>query len=159
MKKTFLMIALLSALTITAAQAKEKPYGVAGCGWGSQLFDKNSSQVLAATTNASSYTQFFGISSGTSNCTDDGTVDSAKATPMFIEANRSALANDVARGNGEAVATLSHMMGCEDSVVFASALQKNYQQIFSNQDVSSNEISGRIVHVVKQGNLVCHNVI
>lgn len=52
---------------------------VGGCGWGSKLFDGQQGvapQVLAVTTNGTSGNQTFGITSGTSGCSQDGVVKS-----------------------------------------------------------------------------------
>jgi hypothetical protein len=86
-------------------------YGPAGCGLGSLIFEPNSgfTQIFAATTNGTFGSQTFGISSGTSNCTDSsGGSDSAKA---FVETNRTALAKDIARGQGETIESLSRLGG------------------------------------------------
>src|SRR5690348_10000976 len=63
---------LSSATGTAAANTNLAGYGVAGCGFGSMLFGKQPGfiQVLAATTNGTFGSQTFGISTGTSNCTD-----------------------------------------------------------------------------------------
>jgi len=98
-----------------AANTNVAGFGTAGCGLGSMLFGKQPGmiQVLAATTNGSFGTQTFGITSGTSNCTDMSSgPGSAKA---FIETNREALAKDIARGQGETISSLSSLAGCQNS--------------------------------------------
>ena len=147
MKKIFATIALLAVVSVTPAMAR--PYGKAGCGLGNLAFDKNS-QVLAATTNGTSASQMFGITSGTSNCTDDGTVKTSMQVPLFIEANQLALATDVARGSGETIANLSQVMGCSDPGYFATALQRNYSHIFTTQNVPATAVTDSIRNVVKQ---------
>jgi len=144
------LILVMSATLIIASPAfAEKDYGTAGCGWGSQVMGKGGSQILAATTNDTSYTQVFGITSGTSNCTDDGTVKTAKLMPVFIESNRVSLANDIARGNGETIASLSEILGCGNSALLGAELQKNYQAIFPNEAVSNDKVAGSIMEVIK----------
>jgi hypothetical protein len=157
MKKYIILLAVVAFSSSSAFAAKA--YGPAGCGLGNLIFKKDN-QILAATTNGSSDSQMFGITSGTSNCTDDGAVASAKQVPLFIEANRMALANDVARGSGETVANLSQVMGCSNAAVLASVLQRNYRSIFTSEKAESTEISGNIMAIVKKDDKVmCRNVI
>jgi len=150
MKKIILMVAVVAMSA--SAYAKGKPYGSAGCGLGSLIFDdKHSlvSQVLASTTNGSSGSQTFGITSGTSNCTDEGTVADNRVIPLFVEANQTALAKDVARGEGETLSTLSSVMGCSDSTRVGTILQKNYERIFPSSSVGATDVTNTIVNVIK----------
>ena len=119
----FLLLVSLVAFSSVAMAAK--PYGMAGCGLGNMLFDKNN-QVLAATTNGSSGSQTFGISSGTSNC-----VTASEQTAMiknFIEANYESLVTDMAKGQGDSVKTLSSFYGC-NSDKFATELKSRYEVV------------------------------
>ena len=119
----FLLLVSLVAFSSVAMAAK--PYGMAGCGLGNVLFDKNV-QVLAATTNYSSFSQTFGISSGTSNC-----VTASEQTAMiknFIEANYESLVTDMAKGQGDSVKTLSSFYGC-NADTFATELKTRYEAV------------------------------
>ena len=149
MKKYALLFAAEAAVLVSG-QVSAREYGVAGCGLGSVLMGKDSGQVLAVTTNGSTYSQLFGISSGTSNCTDDGTTKAAMQVPMFIESNRVALANDVARGSGETLANLSEVMGCANAARFASTLQRNYSVIFPSEKVETAQITDSIKNIVRK---------
>lgn len=123
-------------------------YGSAGCGLGSLIFEPNNSftQVFAATTNGSSGTQTFGISSGTSNC--DGQPATAQAVRNFIVANRARLSVDVARGRGETVEALSALAQCRDQAVLAGTLQRNFSSIFPSAQVSDAQVSQRMLRVM-----------
>jgi len=147
MKKILYPVAL--GLLLATSAFAGKPYGAAGCGLGSLAMGKGGSQILAATTNGTSYSQIFGITSGTSNCTDDGTVKVAKRVPMFVETNRVSLASDIARGSGETVASLSEMVGCKNSGQFATTLQRNYKTIFPSEAVENEAVAKSILNVVK----------
>jgi hypothetical protein len=119
----FLLLVSLVAFSSVAMAAK--PYGMAGCGLGNIFFGKDS-QVIAATTNGSSGSQTFGISSGTSNC-----VTASEQTAMiknFIEANYESLVTDMAKGQGDSVKTLSSFYGC-NSDSFASELKTRYEVV------------------------------
>ena len=150
MKKQFVLVTI-AGLMLVAGQAQAGHFGAAGCGLGSQLFKNNdkTSQVLGGTTNGTSGSQTFGITSGTSNCTDDGTVTSQGEIPLFIEANQVALANDIARGSGETLASLSEILGCSDVKHLGSTLQKSYGQIFTTQNIKESNVTSSILDSVK----------
>lgn len=124
MKLLSAIVALGLVVAGTAAHAEKKQslhdqfsgqgYGMAGCGLGSVVFgDKPGMiQVVAATVNHTAYSQSFGITSGTSNCGEAG--KQARANE-FIEVNKVALENDLARGAGESIVALGEVMGCQNS--------------------------------------------
>lgn len=158
-----LALTLISfSLMVPMAQAKKslhdkftgQGYGLAGCGLGSVIFGPKPGfvQVLAATTNGTSGNQTFGISSGTSNC-EPGRTASASAV-NFIEANKIALANDIARGQGETLSNLSSLYGCADSKNIGQVLKENYQVIFPSHQVRPVEIENSIKSVLSE-NKVC----
>lgn len=125
-------------------------YGPAGCGLGSMLFEADSgfTQIFAATTNGSSGTQTFGISSGTSNCEDaGGGAESAKA---FVETNRAALAKDIARGRGETITSLSELAGCQNARAVGRKLQRSFKTIFPNAKVSDEQVSQSVLGLLKR---------
>lgn len=119
-----LIIALLALGSISAQAA----VGQAGCGLGNQLLGNEPGfiQVFAATLNGTSGNQTFGITSGTSNCMDS---KGNAAVEAFVEANQVALNNDISRGSGETVSTLSSMLSCANGKVAAQALQSSYENI------------------------------
>lgn len=146
-------ITILSALAfiLVAGTAQAKHFGMAGCGLGSLVFkdDEMATQILAATTNGTSGNQTFGITSGTSNCTDDGVATAQGKVPLFIETNQLALANDIARGQGETLESLAAVLGCSDSARLGSTLQRNYDSIFSNENIRSSNVTGSILETVR----------
>lgn len=140
-----------------AGQLQARDYGDAGCGLGSQLFHDNTKtdQVLASTTNGTTGTQWFGISSGTSNCVDSATVKSEAKVQLFIEANRLAIAKDISRGQGETLSTLAELLNCQDGSI-GPVLQKNYDAIFPNRDTSAAKMSEAIRSTLRNSNLQCN---
>ena len=110
-------------------------YGVAGCGLGSMVFgnQEGAMQVIAATLNGTGM-QTFGITSGTSNC-GPSAFSSAEAK-AFIDNNAVALENDVVRGQGETLATLSKIMKCDEAVL-GTTLKNNYKSIYSSGEASA----------------------
>lgn len=142
---------LVFAFTLIAGigAARAAGYGMAGCGLGSMAFGAKPGiiQVLAATTNGLFGTQTFGITTGTSNCTDaGGGTASAKA---FIQTNREALAKDISRGGGETVNSLAMLSGCPDSAKVGGSLQKSFDQIFPSATVSDTQVSDNVVGVLR----------
>jgi hypothetical protein len=119
--------------SVWAADKKvQDGYGMAGCGLGSMVIKDNTMmQIFAATTNGTSASQTFGISTGTSNCTADGVVAIDKEAEAFVEATRSELLNNIAAGNGQYLATLASLYGCNaDSVsLFGQIAQKNFEAL------------------------------
>ena len=150
MKRNLLIIAAALCIPSVALAANDN---VGGCGWGSKLFDNQKGvapQVLAVTTNGTSGNQTFGISSGTSGCSQDGAVHSAWKTAAFIDANMNRLALDMSRGQGESLTALGNLMGVSpsDQIAFNSALQSNFNEVFSSSTVSSNEIAVGVKNVL-----------
>src|SRR5215831_2099744 len=130
MRKILIAIILSTVPALTYAQQNN----VGTCGWGSKLFDGQSGiapQSLAATTNASG-TQTFGVTSGTSGCTQDGVVKSTWKTAMFIDGNKDRLARDMSIGNGETLDSLAHLIGVreQDRAAFSRSMQANVSVIF-----------------------------
>lgn len=156
MSKSILFSLAIALLYVNGAEAK-KLYGTAGCGLGNMVFGKDN-QILAATTNGTSNSQMFGITTGTSNCQDHG-ASASNRLPAFVESNKVALANDVARGEGVTLAALSEVLGCSDTAKVSASLQKNYTQIFPNGKSETDQVTDSIIDVVKTDGLECENVI
>jgi len=128
--------------------AYSRPYGMAGCGLGTLVMDKRSSQVLVATTNGTGF-QTIGITLGTSNCVDEATSQVADKMDKYIHINKIQLAGDVAKGNGETIVALSEVIGCQSSQNLGSALKANYRDVFAN-DFTTNEVTDSIITVIQQ---------
>jgi hypothetical protein len=139
--KKILIAAVLSAVPAIAFAADN----IGGCGWGAKLFDKQSGlapQVLAVTTNGTSGNQTFGITSGTSGCTQDGLVKSNWKTAMFIDGNKERLARDMSAGNGETLDSLAHLIGVreEHRATFNRAVQENLSRIFPSGNTATEQV-------------------
>ena len=83
-------IVIAALATLAAASSMAAQNNVGSCGWGSKVFQGQSGvapQVLAVTTNGTSGNQTFGITFGTSGCTQDGVVSSTWKTAMYIDGN------------------------------------------------------------------------
>lgn len=136
-----LVCAAVIAMLPAAAFAKGEN-NVGSCGWGTKLFDGQAGvapQVLAATTNGTSGNQTFGVTTGSSGCTQDGVVKSNWKTAMFIDGNKEKLARDMSTGQGETLESLASVMGVRDEhkPAFFRVTKENFAKIFSDENVST----------------------
>lgn len=153
---------LVGALTLAslAPVAKADGYGTAGCGLGSIIFKDKPGfiQVIAATFNGTSANQTFAISSGTSNC--GSSEISEAAAEAFIQTNREAFAKDVARGNGETIASLASLAGCSDAAAVGAVLQSSFSAIFPAASASDKQVSSSAVETLRaHAELSCDQLI
>ncbi|HHH48313.1 MAG TPA: DUF3015 domain-containing protein [Gammaproteobacteria bacterium] len=108
MKKTVLSLALAAAALPGFALADSGP----GCGFGTQIFKGQSglfAHVLAATTNGSTYNQYFGLTSGTLDCNPTSVVSNEFERVNFVAANLDNLSQEMAQGAGSHMQALAAM--------------------------------------------------
>ncbi len=151
MKKLVLALAVGALFPLTSFAQQNN---IGECGWGSKVFHGQrgiAPQVLAVTTNGTSGNQTFGITSGTSGCTQDGTVKSAWKTAMFIDSNRTKLARDIAVGQGETLDSLAQLLGVEqnDRLAFATAAKQNFGKLFPSQEVNTQDVVASLRSVLE----------
>jgi len=91
-----------------------------------------------ATTNGTFGSTTFGISSGTSGCTNDGKVWAEERTNVFVAATFDGLTAEMAQGEGEHLASLATMMGVpvEQHPQFFALAQERYQELVRAGDTS-----------------------
>lgn len=149
--KKLVAVTALAALFPAIAIAQQNNIG--SCGWGSKVFDGQSGlapQVLGATTNGTFGNQTFGITSGTSGCTQDGAVRSTWKTAMFIDGNKETLARDMSVGSGEALDSLAHLLGVEsaDRAAFNRIARDNMQRIFPRDNAETEQVVAALREVL-----------
>ncbi|WP_114417288.1 DUF3015 family protein [Marinospirillum perlucidum] len=141
------------ALALTMPFAAQAAPTDAGCGLGSVLLadqdDTLVMNVLAVTLNSTSGNQTFGMTTGTLNCSQS---NSLLAVQTYIDDNMDSLAMDAARGEGESLETLASVWGVEeaDKADFIQATQANFAEIFSSEDVTSDEVLSNLNRVVSE---------
>ena len=144
MKKVFMMsVAVLFGLQAGLALAANPDTGP-GCGlgklaWGDYKGQKEiAPQVLMATTNGTFGSQTFGISTGTSGCTNDGKIMGEHKTTMFASLNFEALSAEMAQGQGEHLASLASLMGvpAEHQAAFFAMTQERYTSLVNAGETS-----------------------
>jgi hypothetical protein len=155
MKKLLVMVAALSLVVAGSAFAAG---GNTGCGLGTLIFKDTQNQstlvqVVAVTTNGTLGNQTFGISSGTSECTQPSKVVRNERLNEFVQANLDELARDISAGKGETLSTVAELMGVPagDRDAFNSKLQANFHQIFPTPGVEYAHVVDTIVSVSNQG--------
>jgi len=156
MKKHFAL-----ALLAVASMASAAKYGTAGCGLGSLAFgdQKGMIQIVAATVNNILIPQSSAITTGTSNCTEDGVALVDRERALFAEANFQVIKQEIAMGQGENVAVLASLYGCNGASVgsFGSAVQASYGTI--GKSASAPEMLDAIDGVVRSNAALstCHS--
>ncbi|QEZ89731.1 DUF3015 family protein [Aliarcobacter cibarius] len=141
MKKILSAVAILGLVSSLYANSNT------GCGLGSIVIKNQNStvlQALAATTNATSGNQTFGITSGTSNCNKPSNFVSNDKLNQFVNENMDELAMDISAGKGETLNTVAALMNIENKEDFASKLQANFSDIYTSEKVTSAEVIDNI---------------
>jgi hypothetical protein len=147
MKKV--MMFFMAAVVASAASAAYAG-GNAGCGFGTVLLKGQKGklfEILAVTTNGTSASSTFAITSGTSGY-QEGISIGMNDVEVFVAKNMDSLATDIARGEGEYVTTLASMMDVKDVNGFKAKLKNNFDKIYSADGVSSKEVVAHINDVV-----------
>jgi hypothetical protein len=152
MKKLLAVAALAATLPLSNVAMADSDIG---CGLGTMVFDGKSGKVfkvLAATTNGTSSNQVFGITFGTLGCDGTGTISSSEKLAMFIDGNIDNLARDIAKGEGETLATLSEVWGVQeaDKAAFNELAQENFAEVFKSENVTSAEVFANLNNLVAE---------
>ncbi len=142
--KCGIMALLMGLGQVAPAVAAANPDNGPGCGLGKLAWSdfKNQKnigpQVLMATTNGTFGSQTFGISFGTSGCTNDGKVWAAHRTEFFVAATFENLAGDMSRGEGEHLAALASLLGVpeEHRSAFFALAQERYHELIARGTTS-----------------------
>jgi hypothetical protein len=142
-KVIMLSVAVLFGMQAGLALAANPDTGP-GCGlgklaWGDYKGQKEiAPQVLMATTNGTFGSQTFGISSGTSGCSNDGKIMGEHKTTMFAQLNFESLSQEMAQGQGEHLASLATLMGvpAEHQATFFAMTQERYTSLVKTGEAS-----------------------
>jgi hypothetical protein len=135
---------LMGAGQAGIAMAAGNPDTGPGCGlgklaWSDFKRQKDiAPQVMMATTNGTFGSQTFGISTGTSGCTNDGKVWAENKTEVFVAATFENLGGDMARGQGEHLAALATLLGVpvEHRKMFYLLVQEHYRDLTGRGETS-----------------------
>jgi hypothetical protein len=145
-QRTVFILIACSLLVLQAAgvRAAGNPDNGPGCGLGKLAWMDYGSQkqiapqVMMATTNGTFGSQTFGISSGTSGCTNDGVIMKNKHVNMASRAFES-LAEEMAQGRGEHLASLATLLGVPEEAQpeFFALVQEKYTILVGSDDTTA----------------------
>ncbi len=143
-KLIILQIAIVFVLVQAGLGMAANPDTGPGCGlgklaWAEYKNQKNiAPQILMATTNGTFGSQTFGISTGTSGCTNDGTIMAEHKTTMFASINFENLSQEMAQGQGEHLASLATLLGipAEQHPEFFALTQEKYNNLVKSGETT-----------------------
>jgi hypothetical protein len=145
--KSLLFTLAISVALSGAAYAAGDARSNTGCGLGTMLWEgraDNSTlfQAFQATTNGTSGSQTFGITSGTSECRQPSKFVQSEKLINFVQANMDNLAKDIAMGKGETLDTFSELLGVtpQQAAALNLKLQSNFGKIFTSEHVVVAEV-------------------
>ncbi len=145
LRKLFVVLGAVAVVSQAGLVMAANPDTGPGCGlgklaWADYKNQKNiAPQVMMATTNGTFGSNTFGISSGTSGCTNDGQVMADQKTNMFAQLNFDNLSQEMAQGKGEHLASLATLMGipAEQHTAFFGLTQERYTALVQAGETSS----------------------
>ncbi len=145
LRKLFVVLGAVVVASQAGLAMAANPDTGPGCGlgklaWADFKNQKNiAPQVMMATTNGTFGSNTFGISSGTSGCTNDGQVWADQKTTMFALMNFENLTQEMAQGKGEHLASLASLMGIPDEqhAAFFALTQERYTALVQAGETSS----------------------
>lgn len=144
--KKFLVVAFSLSLSFVVSDVLANNVG---CGFGTEILKGKSGkvfEVLAVTTNGTSASSTFAITSGTSGY-KAGAVIGMNSVDLYISENMEGLATDIAKGDGEYVDTLAQMLKVENKAAFKEKLHKNFNKIYTSKDITAKEVSENIKQI------------
>jgi hypothetical protein len=153
MKKTVVYLSVM--LSITPVWAKGN-HPESGCGLGYLLLSHNNHSkvalILGATTNGTYGNQTFGISSGTSGCTEDGALNVVKATEAYTEANFDTLRREMALGQGEFVQTFATLLGATETnrPAMVALFQSHYSTLYPAISTTPDEMLNNLMGILSE---------
>ncbi|MGF1546573.1 MAG: DUF3015 family protein [Thiotrichales bacterium] len=143
MKKIVLAFALLGAASVTHAGSGP------GCGLGQQAFEGQTglfAHVLAATTNGTSFNQWFGLSFDSLGCQGESTVTAQYQQNLYVATHYDNIARDAANGGGDHLQSLAELKRIDeaDRATFYRVTQRNFDSLFGASAGGADMLLSRI---------------
>ncbi|MDP9132835.1 MAG: DUF3015 domain-containing protein [Nitrospirota bacterium] len=166
LRKIFVVVGAVAMVSQAALVMAANPDTGPGCGlgklaWADYKNQKNiAPQVMMATTNGTFGSGTFGISSGTSGCTNDGQVMADQKTTLFALMNFENLTQEMAQGKGEHLASLASLMGIPDEQhgAFFALTQERYTALIQAGETSSVALVKALNDAVAKNPVLAHAV-
>ncbi|MBK8870084.1 MAG: DUF3015 family protein [Elusimicrobia bacterium] len=151
MKRAFLVGLVLLPL---AAFAKNN-HPMAGCGLIYMAGVRDNEpipQIVSSLFNSFFGTQTFGITSGTSGCTEEGLVAMSVQAEVYAEANFKDIQREIVAGGGEFLAGFADVLGvrAEMRPELYDLLQARYVALFPSANTSSLDMLNALKHELAQ---------
>ncbi len=145
MKKILVALAIMMAFASAEVFAADN----IGPGLGRVLLKGKKGKVmelLGTCLNGTSGNGTFAISTGTLGYQEGATIG-LSSIDVYIAENMDSLANDIAKGEGEYLETLAHLMKAENKANFKNNLHKNFNKIYTSKNVTSKEVAANIKQI------------
>lgn len=154
MKKTgiVLLTVLFVVISVSAANANTVREDC-GCGLGAVAVGEKEGlfwNLLGTCLNGISGNQTFGMTSGTLDCGKTDSMAKLDKMNIYVSDNMDSLAVDIAQGSGEsldALAEIAEIPNAKKQALY-SALQNNFQLIYSNADVTHKSVVDKINQII-----------
>jgi hypothetical protein len=127
----------MSAFAAAAASKDEisPNQGTDSCGLGWQV--TKSKTIIGTSTRGTTNAYLspsWSMTSGTSGCEKHDIAQKDSETVQYVASNYYSIKSDMAQGQGEYLAGLAQLMGCNDAASFGAAAQKNFRSITQGAD-------------------------
>lgn len=153
-----LKIAILAASTMLTFNSFAD--SSVGCGLGSMIFKENSllSSSARVTTNQIFLTQYLGVTSGTSGCSRHDIVMNEQSHVHFAEVNLKSLSIDMARGNGEYLASFAKTLGCDDNSLphLGEVTRNSFERIFTSSKTDAGQMMTNLGKTLRADSALSH---
>jgi hypothetical protein len=153
---TFFLVMGMSGMALGAHDNTGPGCGLGQLAWADHPNKENiAPQVMMATTNGTFGAQTFGISFGTSGCTNDGKVWASQKVNVFTALNFDNLSQEMAQGQGEHLTSLATLMGIpeENHQDFFAMTQENYATLVQAGETSPKAVV-KAIHDAMSGHIV-----
>lgn len=149
MRIVLFALALLATSKVFAADSSS------GCGMGWEIAPKQSlvSSWTRAIVNAT-FSNTIAMTLGTSGCAKHSIVYNEKQGIHFAETNKEVLAVEMAKGQGEFVASFAEVFGCQNTKAFGSMVQNKYESVLPNANVSGLELYNNVKNEIKNDSVL-----
>lgn len=142
--KSFMVSLALATFGLAGAADAGSTNGP-GCGWGATLFKGQSglfAHTAAATTNGTTWNQWFGLTSGTAGCDPDTVVSNEYQRKLFVASNMDNLSQDMAQGRGDHLDALASLLDIaeQDKPGFFSLTQTHLSELMEAADQGAHKV-------------------
>ena len=136
-------IIMTSEVTLAAPPNNGPGCGLGKLAWSDYPNQQSiGAQILQVTTNLTFFSQTFAISSGTSGCTNDGTIFASEKVNVFAAVNFDQISQEMAQGYGEHLTSLATLMEIptDQHQIFFAMAQEKYTTLIQGNTIPSHAL-------------------